>query len=124
MPAKLTRKIIKEKKMKLNIYEKKKIVKTYTAETYDLMWGVIEDVADAVKIDNLTTGSDVEIIKLVGAFVASNIGTVKELIKDVFEGITDEELRNTKVSEIVGVMIDIVRFTIAQLMIGAKELKN
>lgn len=110
--------------MKLNIYEKKKIVKTYTAETYDLMWGVVEDVADAVKIDNLTTGSDVEIIKLVGAFVASNIGTVKELIKDVFEGITDEELRNTKVSEIVGVMIDIVRFTIAQLMIGAKELKN
>ena len=124
MPAKLTRKIIKEKKMKLNIYEKKKIVKTYTAETYDLMWGVVEDVADAVKIDNLTTGSDVEIIKLVGAFVASNIGTVKELIKDVFEGITDEELRNTKVSEIAGVMIDIVRFTIAQLMIGAKELKN
>ena len=110
--------------MKLNIYEKKRIVKTYTAETYDLMWGVVEDVADAVKIDNLTTGSDVEIIKLVGAFVASNIGTVKELIKDVFDGITDEELRNTKVSEIAAVMIDIVRFTISQLMLGAREIKN
>ena len=29
--------------LKLNIYDKKEITKTYTAETYDLMFGTVED---------------------------------------------------------------------------------
>lgn len=108
--------------MKLNIYEKKKIVKTYTAETYDLMFGTVEDVANAVKLDELKTGSDVEVISLVGNFVMHSMGTVKELLKDIFEGLTDEELKNVKVSEIVQVIIDVVMFTMQEL--GKGNSKN
>lgn len=110
--------------MKLNIYDRKKVIKTYTADTYDLEFGIIEDVADAVKLDELKTGDDVEIIKLVGNLVLSSMSTVKYLIKDIFDGITDEEIKHTRVSELAAVLIDIVRFTIAQLTIGARELKN
>lgn len=101
--------------MKLNIYEKRKVVKTYETDVYDLMFGTLEDVAAAVKIDELKTGDDIEIIKLVGRLVASSMGTVKELLKDIFQGISDDEIRNTKVSEIVTVLMDVVKAAVAQI---------
>lgn len=104
--------------MKLNIYNKKEIVKTYEVDTYDLMFGVLEDVADAIKLDELKTGTDVEIIKMVGNLVITSMSTVKELLKDIFEGITDDELKNTKVSEIAAVLVDVVKFTLNQLSKG------
>lgn len=108
--------------MKLNIYEKKNIVKTYTAETYELMFGTVEDVAEAVKLDDLKTGSDTEIIGLVSNLVMKSMSTVKELMKDIFDGLTDEELKNTRVSEIVQVVIDVVMFTMNEL--GKGDQKN
>lgn len=104
--------------MKLNIYDKKKIVKTYEVDAYDLMFGTVEDVANAIDIDSLKSGSDVEIIKMVGKLVMSSMDTVKNLLKDIFDGLTDEELKNTKVSEIATVLVDVVKFTIAQLNLG------
>ena len=105
--------------MKLNIYEKKKIIKTYNVDAYDLMFGTVEDVANAIDIDSLKTGSDVEIIKMVGKLVMTSMDTVKNLLKDIFEGLTDEELKKTKVSEIATVLVDVVKFTISQLNLGA-----
>lgn len=105
-------------KMKLNVYKKREVVKTYEADTYDLMFGVLEDVADAVHLDELKSGSDAEIIKIVGNLVLHSMGTVRDLLKDIFPGITDEELKNTRVSEIAQVIIDVVKFTIAELMKG------
>ena len=101
--------------MKLNIYNKKEIVKTYEAETYDLMFGTVEDIAKAIKIDELQSGSDVEIIKMVGNLVLTSMDTVKDLLKDIFEGLTDEEIKKVKVSEIAIVLMDVVKFTIGQL---------
>ena len=107
--------------MKLDIYENRKIVKTYEAETYDLLWGTVEDIADAINIDSLTKANNLEIIKLVTKLVTTNIGVFKKLLKDIFEGLTDEELRNTKVKQIAQVMIDVVFYTIGQLGKGDNE---
>ena len=107
--------------MKLDIYENRKIVKTYEAETYDLLWGTVEDIADAINIDSLTNANNLEIIKLVTKLVTTNIGVFKKLLKDIFEGLTDEELRNTKVKQIAQVMIDVVFYTIGQLGKGDNE---
>ena len=107
--------------MKLNIYDKKKIVKTYEVDAYDLMFGTVEDVANAIDIDSLKTGSDVEIIKMVGKLVMSSMDTVKNLLKDIFEGLTDDELKGTKVSEIAKVLVEVVQFTITQLNLGVNE---
>lgn len=101
--------------MKLNIYEKKNVVKTYEAETYDLMFGVLEDVAESIKLDELKTGTDTEIIKMAGNLVIHSMDTVKDLFKDIFEGITDEELKHCKVSEMAVVLVDIVKYTLSQL---------
>ncbi len=101
--------------LKLNIYNGRKVEKTYTAETYDLMFGTVEDLLAAIDLDNLKNGSDAEIIKLVGNVVTKSMDVIKPLLKDVFEGLTDDELRNTKVKEIAAVLIEVVKFSIAQI---------
>lgn len=109
--------------MKLNVYKKKEVAKTYETDTYDLMFGTVEDVADAVDLDSLETGSDVEIIKMVGKLVLTSMDTVKNLLKDIFPGLTDDELKNTKIKEIAAVFVDVVKFTIAELGKGG-DAKN
>lgn len=106
--------------MELNIYEKKQVVKTYKTDVYDLMFGTVEDVADAIKLDELKTGSDVEIMKMIGKLVLTSMDTIKGLLKDIFDGLTDEELKNVKVSEIATVLVDVVKFTVTQLNLRAK----
>jgi hypothetical protein len=101
--------------MKLNVYEKKKIVKTYEADAYDLTFGVVEDVADAIKLDELKSGTDAEIIKLAANLVLKSTETVRDLMKDIFDGITDEELRHTTVVEQAGVLVEIVKYTFEQI---------
>lgn len=104
--------------MKINVYDKRKIIKTYEVDAYDLPFGILEDVADTIDIDSLKTGSDVEIITLVGKMVIKNKNIVKELLKDIFDGITDEEIRKTTVTEMARVIVDIVTYTIGQLNLG------
>lgn len=101
--------------MKLKIYDKKKVVKTYTADTYDLMWGVVEDVAKAVKLDELKSNDEMEIFKLVMGLVMRSMDTVRDLLKDIFDGLTDEELKNARVKDIAYVLIDVVKYTISEL---------
>lgn len=107
--------------LKLNIYEKRKVIKTYTAETYDLMFGTVEDLIDILDLDALKTGDDVEIIKLAGNAVIKGMDIIKPLLKDIFEGLTDEELKHTSVSEIATVLVEVVKFTISQITKGQTE---
>lgn len=101
--------------LKLNIYEKRKVIKTYTAETYDLMFGTVEDLLDVMDIDNIQADNRTELLKAVAKVLAHSMDIVKPLLKDVFEGLTDEELRNTKISEIVDVLSNIVIYSINQI---------
>lgn len=101
--------------MILHIKNKREIVKTYTADTYDLMFGTLEDVSAAVKLDDMKTGSSDEVLRAAFNLVHNSMGTVKELLKDIFPGITDEEIRCCSVREIVLVFYDVVMYTIAEL---------
>ena len=104
--------------LKLNIYEKRKIIKTYTAETYDLMFGTVEDLLDVMDIDNIQADNRTELLKAVAKVLAHSMDIVKPLLKDVLEGLTDEELRNTKIREIVDALSNIVTYSINQITKG------
>ena len=105
--------------MKLPIYEKvdgkKTIVKTYTAETYDLMWGTVEDVANAFHLDDMKEVSSEQLQQQLGAFIVSHLPEVHEFLKDIFEGITDDEIRNTKAEDIIMVFVEIAIYTITNV---------
>ena len=105
--------------LKLNIYKKKEVIKTYKTETYDLMFGTVEDLIDLIDLDKLDKGTDAEIIKLVGNMLMKGINIFKPLLKDIFEGLTDDELKNAKVSEIATALVEVVKFSVLQIKQGS-----
>lgn len=110
--------------MKLNIYDHKEVVKTYETGTYEIMFGTVEDLIDAANLDKIESGSDAELVVAATALVTNSMGTVKELLKDIFEGITDEELRHTRVSEIVSVIVEVLMYAIGQISVFGGSRKN
>lgn len=106
--------------LKLNVYNKKEIVKTYTAETYDIMFGTVEDLIDTLNLDGLNTTDSVELVKVATNVVVNGMDVVKPLLKDMFDGLTDDELRNTKVKEVATVLIEVVKFSMQQIAKGSK----
>lgn len=109
--------------LKLNIYEKKEVKKTYICDTYDLMFGTIEDFLELANVDELKEGTDAEILILVGKAIPKGMGIIKSLLKDVFEGITDEELKNTRVNEIAKLLLNIIKYSITEIGIGVNQKK-
>ena len=73
--------------MKLNIYKGREVVKTYTADTYDLMFGTVEDIAEAIKLDDMKIGDDR------GVFWEDWANRLLEDTKPVPE---EEKIRNAK----------------------------
>lgn len=101
--------------MKLNIYEKKEVVKTYTAETYDLMFGTVEDLIALIDVDNLNLNDDSTLVSVAANVVVGGMDIVKPLLKDIFDGLTDDELKNTRVSDLAVVLVEVVKFTLEQM---------
>lgn len=110
--------------MKLNIYENREVVKTYETGGYEIMFGTVEDLIDAANLDKIESGSDAELVVAATALVTNSMGTVKDLLKDIFEGITDEELRHTRVSEIVSVIVEVLMYAIGQISVFGGSRKN
>lgn len=100
----------------LKIYKaghKDQVEKTYKAEGYDLMLGTVEDFMDIIDLDKIK--DNIEVAKM----VVKGYGQIKPLLKDVFPGITDEELKRVKVPELAQTIIQIGLSIIENL----KELK-
>lgn len=111
--------------MKLNIYDHKEVIKTYEANEYELMFGTVEDMIEAAKLDKIESGTDAEIVMAATNLVTTSMDTVKDLLKDVFDGLTDDEIRHTRVSEIVNVIVDVIMYAIGQISIfGGGKGKN
>ena len=110
--------------MKLNIWGrvdgKKQIVKVYEADSYDLEYGTVEDVLHLLDAENIQGIMDesVQINQVldVAKLVKECFGQVGPLLMDVFEGLTEEELRHAKLSNIVEVVKEIAQksFNFAQ----------
>lgn len=109
--------------LKLNIYENKKILKTYTSDTYKLQYGTVMDLIDAIDLDKLGSGDDVAFVTAVLNLIKSSRDFVNFLIKDIFEGLTDDELRNTNLDEIIAVLVNIVKFSVLEMFKGV-DIKN
>lgn len=83
--------------MKLNIYKnQKEIERTIEVDQYDIMFGTIEDILSI--IDQLDLLEDDEGIY---ALIKDNLPKIKGLLKDIFIGVTDDELKRIKIKELV-----------------------
>lgn len=95
--------------LKLNIYKGKNIEKTYVAEEIDIMFGTIEDLLDAIDFDNLS--DEKEVVKV----VIKTLNNLKPFLKQIFDGLTDDEIKRTKVKELVPLFVDIIKYTMDEL---------
>lgn len=112
--------------LELNIYDGKKVVKKYEANDFTLTTGICEDIINTVDIDKLTSGKlndtalGIEVIKL----VAKSFSKFKPFLQDVFEGLTDEEYRNTSIKEVGQVIVQIIKYTVDELYNVGGSSKN
>lgn len=104
----------------LNIYEGQNIIKTYTAETLDFSFGVVEDVLDALDFENMKTGSKAE---LAGVVIKCS-KQLKPFLRDLFPGVTDEELRNTRIQNLIEVFRSLYAYATEELGKVAGPEKN
>ena len=104
--------------LKLNIYNGKSIEKTYVAEEIDIMFGTVEDLLDVINFDNLKDEN--EVVKV----VIATLKNLKPFFKQIFDGLTDEEIKRAKVKELVPLFVKIVTYSIEELksLMGKNQL--
>ena len=101
--------------MKLNIYEKNQVKKTYEMDVNGLLFGTVDDVSRVLDIKQGEKISLDEITPLVSEFIDCEMDKAKEIVKGIFDGLTDDELRHTRMSEFVGVIVEVIGFTVGML---------
>ena len=92
--------------MELNIYKnQKEIEKTYKVDAYDIMYGTVEDVFDVLDgMEDMKT--DGESLKL----IQTHRKKLNGLLMDIFDGLTEEELRRIKIKELVPLFLDLFKY--------------
>lgn len=94
----------------LNIYKNtKEIKKTYKASEFDLMWGTIEDLTNAIDLDKIDDNV------AVGKMILSVLPQIKPLLKQIFPGLTDSEIKQTKVKELVPIFIEVFKYAFDEI---------
>lgn len=92
--------------MKLNVYKnQKEIEKTYSIDTYDLMYGTVEDVLGIFdEVDDLSNN-----MKLFTA-IQKNRTKLNDLLLDIFPDMTEADLRKIKLKELVPLFIELFNY--------------
>ena len=94
--------------MKLNGYaNQKEIAKTIEVDSYDIMYGTIEDVFEI--LEGIEDVNDKNAILKV---FTQHRSKLDDLLLDIFgeAGLTKEDLRMVKVKELVPVFVDLFKF--------------
>lgn len=90
--------------IKVNIYRKdnkNEIEKTYTTDSIDLMFGTVEDILNVIDLDKLNDE------KAIAIMIVKCWRQLKPFLKDIFEGLTDEEITRVKIKEMIPLFTDI-----------------
>lgn len=98
--------------LKLPIYDGSNIVKTYTAETINFSFGVVEDILNALNVEEMKTGDNKEI----AVMILKCSKQLKPFLMDLFEGVTAEEIRHTKIQDLIIVFRGLYQYATGEIM--------
>ena len=102
----------------LNIYKGKEVEKTYTTDTYDIMFGTIESVIEVIDLNKLDDNLEL------GKMILKLLPQIKPMLKDIFDGVTDEEIKRTKVKELVPIFVEVFTYALNELSSLGGDTKN
>jgi hypothetical protein len=110
--------------LKLNIYDGKKIEKTYVSDDFRLMTGTCEDIIKLIDVDKLTgknLGNDENAMLEVLKIVVKAFSEFEPLMKQVFDGLTHDEYRRTDVREVASVVMSVLKYTFESLFTASEK---
>ena len=108
-------------RLTLNVYKadnKNEVEKKYETDTLDLSFGTVEDIMDIIDIDKIN--DKVEL----GKMIFSAFKQLKPFLQDVFPGLTEDEIKRTKVKEIIPLFISIFNFALSEIKGATGASKN
>lgn len=105
--------------LKLNVYdEKDNVVKTSEAQIIDLRFGTIRSLMELLNVDDIDDTS--QLLKTVyGAW-----GQIITIIGRVFPDMTEEDWENIKLSELLPILVTILKSSFAQILTIPNDSKN
>ncbi len=110
--------------LNLNIYKGKMVEKVYTADEFDIMFGTVEDLINLIDVDRLSGNvTDTDFIGAVATLLKGGFGQVKTLLKELFPDVTDEELKRTKMKEVLAILVQVLKYGFTE-MAAAGNAKN
>lgn len=101
--------------MKLELRTKSR---TYTAESLDISFGVLEDILNALDFDNLGDA------RQVGVAVLKASKQLKPFIKELFPEATDEDIRSAKTSNLIEIFKGLYVYATEELGKVGEATKN
>lgn len=104
--------------LRLPIYRNGVIEKTYEVENFRIPYGVIQDVLHLVEVDKLNDEM------AIAGMLLEAFDLVDPLLKDLFPGLTDDELRHADFVDIGLVFTGVARYAIEKLSKGLKRGAN
>lgn len=102
--------------MILNVYnEQDEITKTCEAKTIDLRFGTIRSLMELLKVENVTDTS--ELLKTIyGAWEQ-----ITRILSGVFPDMEEEDWENVKLSELLPIVVEILKSSFAQILTIPKD---
>lgn len=112
--------------LKLKIYEKNKVVKTYKTSDVFVETGVVEEIFKLVDIDKLLnkSTSQEDLGKMVLKVVVKGWDSFKAVILQIFDGITEEEFKHTRLNDVVKVIMAVLLSSLSSLNEIGTDEKN
>ena len=104
----------------LKIYKGKEVEKEYTTDTIDFSYGVVEDILDALDLENMKNGTNAEL----AARVIKCSRQLKPFLKDMFGGVTDEEIRRTHIQNLIEIFKGLFKYATDELGLITGDEKN
>lgn len=102
--------------LKLNIYKNRVVEKTYSVDEFDIMFGTVEDIVSLIDFNVFSKNiSDADLIKMVMPLIGGGFEQVKNLLKEIFPELNDEELKRVKIKEIIPLLVNLVSFSLNQI---------
>ena len=102
----------------LKIYEGKEVIKTYTAETLDFSFGVVEDILDALDFEHMSNQSEIAVM------IVKASKQLKPFLMDIFDGVTADEIRHTRMQNLIEIFRGLYQYATKELGAAAGDAKN
>ncbi|MEE1172050.1 MAG: hypothetical protein U0K87_06810 [Ruminococcus sp.] len=101
--------------MKLNIYHRGKIEKTYETETHRVLYGTIRKISKISDSITVTASDDSEFYNSILKIIPSATEAIDDVLYELFPELTEEEITRTDIGEIALIIFELIKFQSVQI---------